>query len=283
LPKDLPTNPLSHIIISLDGFNVTDEATLAEILAFINKVTVSHSGRSIVSLESEQLYAVNSFLYGNRPVLTGKLATDNLCRVLGLVVPFGRKIFDPEECYPATKKGDLTLTLDTTVPATSFDNSTLNVETVELVGAAPEKYLKTTLKTVVAPGATGDNEVELPIGNEIVAIGIQMTTWWPATTHTIGVKAATLLANNSEKCYSLATAQGLCSDLIHQYDTQHGVIAAQGIEPPTNVVWLNFDPAKDGKFLLQTAGLSSLKLRLNMGVNEATNLIIMELVKPEIG
>lgn len=278
LKLDLPVNPISHLIVSLDGYNATNETTLAEILAFINSITVSQDGKVILYAQSEDLYGINSYLYGNRPVLTQKLDTDNLLRILSLIVPFGRKIFDTSECYPATKKGELTCTIDYTAPATSMDNGTLNVEAVQLVGASPSHYMKTVMKTVTAPGATGDNEVTLPLGNEIIAIQIRCTTWPGASSHAFGVDLATVMIDESEFGYTGARAQCLTGDLIHLYDTQHGAIAAQGLITPDSIFFLDFDPRKDGQWLLETAGKASAKLKLEMGIDEATYVTTLERV-----
>lgn len=275
---DLPVNPLSHLIISMDAYNATDEATLAELLAFINSVTVEHNGVGVVSLQSEDLYGVDSYLYNRRPVLVGKLATDNLHRCLSLVVPFGRRIFDAEECYPATKKGELVLSLDMTVPATSADNSTLNVEAVELPEASPSRFLKTIMKTVSAPGATGENDVELPIGNKIVALLLRLTTWPGASTHTYGVNGVKTFVDNQQVGYSYARAQCLTGDLIHHWDTQHGSIAAQGAIVPASMLCVDFDPNRDGQYLLETEGRSRVHAVLDMGVDEATYVTTCELV-----
>ncbi len=276
--KDLPTNPLSHLILNMDGYNVTDEATLAEILAFINTVEVTRSGITVVSLQSEDLYALNVWLYRHYPQLTGKLATDNEARNLGLIVPFGRRVFDPEECFPATKKGDLTVRINFTVPGTSLDNSTVNVEAVELPGATPSHYLKCIMSTIVAPGATGDNDYELPIGNEIVCVQLRLTTIPTTSSHTYGVDNARVLVDNAEFGYASARAQCLQADHVFIADHQHGAIAAQGVDQVDNVLWLDFDPARDGRFLLDTKGRSSVKLKLNMGVNEATYCTLLERV-----
>lgn len=276
---DLPVNPLSHLIISLDAYNATDEATLAEILAYINKVSVTYKGTTILSAESEDLYGVNCYLMKRRPVLYGKIATDNQLRCLSLIVPFGRTIFNPDECFPSTKKGELTLSLDMAAPATAADNGTVNIEAVELIDASPSKYLKTTMLTATAPGATGDNDIDLPIGNDIACIQIRMTTFTGASSHTFGVDMAKVLVDNVEKGYSAARAQCLLGDLINIIDTQHGTIAAQGSILPLNTVYLDYDPARNDNYLLQTAGKSSVKARLDMGVDEATYLTILELVE----
>ena len=279
IEEDLPISPLSHIIFTVDYYNATDEATLAEVLGFINTVTVSKSGQSILSLQSEDLYALNAYLFGRRPVHSAKLGTDNLNRSLTLMVPMGRRLFDPQECYPAHQKGDLTLYVDTTVPATTLDNAVVNIETVELPGATPSRYLKSTMKTVTAPGATGNNDVDLPIGNELVALILRLTTWYAASTHALGVENAKLLVNNNEYGYRDARIHCLVGDLINLYETQHGNIAAQGLEPQAHTVFMDFDPTKDDKFIIDTAGKTSMKLRLDMGVDEAAYVSILELVK----
>lgn len=279
LTRDLPTNPLSHLVISIDGLNVTDEATLAEILAFINSIQVTNSGATIYNLQSEDIYAQNVKLFGHYPVLTGSLATDNYARCLTLIVPFGRKIFNPAECLFAAKKGDLTLRCDLTIPATSFDVAHINIETVELPDANPSKYLRSVVKVVSAPGATGENEVDLPIGNELVALGLRLTTIPTTSSTTYGVDNARLLVDNVEYGYASARAQCLQGEAIFHSDGRHGAIAAQGIGQCDNVLWMDYDPVGDGNFLLDTAGASRVHLNLDMGVDEATNINVMELVK----
>ena len=38
IEKDLPIEPLSHVILNFGFFNATDEGTLIEVLGFINKI-----------------------------------------------------------------------------------------------------------------------------------------------------------------------------------------------------------------------------------------------------
>lgn len=279
IEEDLPISPLSHIILTIDFYNATDEATLAEVLTFINQVTVAKSGVSILSLQSEDLYILNSYLFRKRPVLSAKLATDNYCRSLTLIIPMGRRLYDPNECYPAHDKGDLTLFVNTTVPATTLDNAVVNIETVELPGAMPKRYLKSTQKTVTAPGATGNNDVPLPLGNQLVALALRLTTWYTASTHVMGVENVKLLLNNSEYGYRDARIHCLVGDLINLFETQHGSIAAQGLEPPLHAVFMDFDPVLNDEYLIETKNLTDLKLRLDMGVDEATVVNMFELVQ----
>lgn len=278
LSVDLPTNPISHLILAISGFQMTDEATLAEILAFLNTVTVSQLGTTILNLQSEDLHALNCYLYRSVPALTNSVTTDNATRTLGLVIPFGRRIFDPQECYPATKKGELTLTLDLTALGTSIDNGVIDLDCVQLIGAQPTHYLKSRIMTVTAPGATGVNEVALPIGNEIVAIGIRMTTFPGVSSHVYGVEKATILVDDIETDYSAAVAQCLVADRAFRATGPITSMLQQQQMLPLNTVWLDFDPNGDGQFLLDTKGKSSVKIALDMGVNEATYLTVVERV-----
>lgn len=278
LKKDLPVNPLSHIIFTIDGYNATDETTLAEILAFINKVEVTQMGSTIISLESEDLVAIHTKLFRAHPLLTQNLATDNINRALTLIIPFGRTLFNPSECYPSTKKGELTLSLDLTVPATSFDNAILNIETVELPGASPSAHLKCTQLNVTAPGATGINPVDLPIGNRYVFLVLWNTTVPTTSSHTYGIDNVKLRKDNKE--WYVASARGHClrGEIGTWLQTLPRDIAAFGTVLPAKYFYIDFDPVGNDEFLAETEGASRVQIDLDMGVDEACKISVVELV-----
>lgn len=278
IEKDLPTGPLSHLILALSGCQDTDEVTIAELLAFINSIEVTKKGVGIVSMQSEDLYGLNCFLYRKHPIKTNNITTTTATTTLGLIIPFGRKIFDPDECYPATKKGDLTVRLDMTILSSSADSGIVNLEAVELVDATPTHFMKSTLKVVTAPGATGDNDVELPLGNEIIGLQIRRASGPANAGHVYGVLAASILKNNKQFGYASAQAQALEADRIFRLGgLPSSMLLQQEILPPKQF-WMDFDPNDDGKWLLQTADATSIKLRLDMGVDEVTNVTILERV-----
>lgn len=277
---DLPVNPLSHLLITMAGFNVgAVEETWADIINEIVKVTVIHRGNSIINLESEDLAFLQAALGMGSPVLTANTALDNQNRELTIIVPFGRKLFNPDECFFATKKGELQLHLETTLPADPLDNAVINIEACELLEATPSRYMKATLLSVAAPGATGDNDVDLPIGNDIAKILLFSTTVPGASSHTWGINEAKVLVDNTEYGYVSTKAQcqkGLLSQI--GLGKNHD-IALYGNVIPNNYIMLDYDPLFNGNFLLVTEGRSSVKLRLNMGVDEAAKVIPVELVK----
>ena len=275
---DLPINPISFLSLTLSGFNATDESTLAEILGFLNGVQVTYRGMTVMDLESEDLFALNLFLLGRAPFLDTSVATDDMPRNLTLLIPFGRKMYNGLECFKATKKGELQLRLDCTVPATSFDNGVINVHCVELPGASPSQYLKSTLLKVVAPGATGDNDVSLPIGNKITGVMLWETTGPTAAQHTQGIENVRILVNNSEYGFvsgRFISEQALCMNKIQ---TLARVPAAAGLNIVQKYAYLDFDPDGSENFLLDTSGKSSVVVRLNMGVDEASKVMPLEIV-----
>jgi len=277
LPVDLPINPISHLVISLECCNVTDEATLAELLAFINTIKVTRFGITILNLESEDLYGLQTYLLRHRPTLTQMVATDNATRLLSLIVPFGRRLYDPHECLPATPKGESQVILDTTAVATSADQGVLNVDCVQLPGASPTQYLRATLKTLAAPGGTGDYLQELPIGNRIAAIQFRMTTFPTTDSHAYGVNAAAVLIDEKERLVSSASVQGLLGEAAARQGAPGVTIAAQGDLTPAKTTWLDFDPNGDGQYLLDTTAAKKAQLRLDYGVNEALKMSTFEI------
>lgn len=278
LQENLPIEPLSHLIVTLDGYNVTDETTLAEILAFLNNFQVTREGVGILDLQSEDLYGVNAYLYRHLPELTGRLATDNEQRTLTLILPFGRQLCNPNECYPATKKGELKLRLDMTVPATSLDNSTISIDAVTLPGASPARYLKCVRKALSAPGGIGEFEFELPTGNKLVACQFRLVTVPTTSSHAYGVNIVKLMVDNKEHLYTSADMMCIMGERGLRIGQPSSTIAAQGLGPLELIAWLDLDPVGSDEFLLDTAGKSSVKLNLNYGVNEAVDLTTMELV-----
>jgi hypothetical protein len=279
LPIDLPTNPISHLILTVEGYQMTDEATLAEILAFVNKVSVSRGGVTILNLESEDLYALNCRLYKKRPPLTNSITTDNATRLLGLIIPFGRKLMDPSECLPATPKGELTCTLDLTVLGTSIDNGVINLDCVQLPGASPKQYLKSSLKTIAAPGGTGEWFHDLPIGNLLVALLLRMVTFPATSSHAYGVDAIRILKDEKEVGFSAASTKSLVAEQMRRFGGSETTMLLQQQILPTNIVCVDFDPTDDDSYLLDTKGAASLKAGYTYGVNEALYETALELVQ----
>lgn len=274
---DLPVNPLSHIWITLKGLNVTDEATLAEVLARLSKVTVSHLGQSIFNLSGADLFAFDCIHQGRAPILANRVATDNATRYINLLVPFGRRLFDPSECYAATRKGEFHLELEFSATETAIDGLILSVSTVELLEATPAKHLKVTTLDAT-PAATGDMDVRLPIGNDLLGILMWGTTVVTATAWTNTIEAARLLVNNVESQIASANWEDLHGALLERVGYLGDYGAAAGDDAIVKYAFLDFSPQNGDDFLVATSGMSSVKLRITAGDTNALRVLPVELV-----
>ena len=275
---DLPTHPLSHLIFTIVGEQATDEATLAEIIAFLNTITVSDVGKTILSCQSEDLYGVNCYLYGRPPILSNNITTDDAIRTLSLIVPFGRRCYDPDECYPARAKGEVTLYADMTALATSIDVGMISIDCVQLPEAHPTHYMRTRQMTISAPGATGDNEWTLPLGNELIAVQIRMTTFPTVTALATGVNKVELAIDEVEHYYTAAMAECMMGENIFHTGGSPTTMLLQQLLLPPNIVYMDFDPSRDGRYLLDLKNAKSAKIIAEMGVDEATNITVIERV-----
>ena len=276
---DLPINPISHLILTMEFLNATDEPTLAEILSFINRVTVNNVGVQILNLESEDLAFLNAYLYGSGGQALAPVATDNQHGAYSLIVPFGRKMYDPTECFPATRRGEFQMTLNTTIPTASLDNAILNVASVEMPGASPTNFLKSTLLSISAPGGIGEHDIDLPIGNDLVAVLLGMTSFPGASEFLFGIDDIRLLVDNIEHNIVSAKAADLAGEMINRIPASVRSTAAQGGLIPNTHIYMDFDPMGDGNWLVETAGKARVHLRANYGVNEAVNVVPLELTK----
>lgn len=274
---DLPINPLSALVLTLKFLNATDEATLAEVLARLTKITISRMGQTVYDISGEDLYALNCVLFGKEPLLTNIVATDNATRTITLILPFGRKMYDPEECHPATRKGEFKLQITFSATETACDGLILLVETIELLGATPRKYMKVTTLSDSA-SAAGEEDLDLPIGNVLAKILLFSTTVHTGTAWTTTIDWIKLMRNNVEHQISKTKWEALHGELVRitGYVGDHG--AAFGDDKIHKYGILEFSPNGDDRLLVDTKGASSMKLRLYAGDTNAYRAMPIELV-----
>jgi len=274
---DLPTNPLSHLIFTIRGLNVTDEASLGQILSRLTSVNILYRGSNIISMNGADLNAMNAMLFGHAPMLENQVATDNAARTLSLIIPLGRKLYDGSECFPATNRGELQcqIVLDSTV--TDIDNIAYQIESVELPGAKPTAFLKATTLSLT-PASVGAVDLALPIANKYAYIMLYSTTVPSGTTFTTTISKLKLLANSKETYYALANWESLHGELVNIIGQLEQYDASADNDDFNNYSLLNFDPTKDGAYILDSKGMSQLVLRVTAGDTNIFRAITMELV-----
>jgi len=295
---NLNIRPTSHLIITIKALNNSVRVSTKNLLAGLEKVEVTQFGATIFSLCALDLYALNCILLGHEPWQENCIDTDDAVRMLSLIVPFGRKLYNPKECFPATKSGELQLKMTIDIADTGYDGWIEQVEQVELPGATPAQYLKCTTKDYT-PSATGDAEIDLPIGNIYAGILLWGTTIPTATSWTTTIDDVTLLMDNVEHYYADANWESLHGMLINRCDpansfaeqfhtentateyTQNADTAAEEQDDTTisNHAYMDFSPNGGDDYLIDTKGLAQFKLRITAGDTNATRILPVELVR----
>lgn len=287
VPYDLPVNSISHLNLTLKCLNTAAaKATLAQILAAFEKIEILHRGQAIHSYSGYDLFVLNTLLLGHEPVLANHVDEINATRSIGLIIPMGRRLYDPAECFPPTRRGDLKINLKVDIANASYTGLILQIESVELLEAAPTRFLKVTTLTQT-PTSGGENDLPLPIGNPFSGVLLYSTTVPDGVAWTATIEWLKLLANNRERYYSKANWESLHGDLIIRCGAgidwsekiHEGTAAEEVVDADLeNYALLDFDPAKNDAYLFDTAGLAELKIRYYAGDANPVRALPMELV-----
>ena len=296
---DLPVNPLSAILLHLTPLNETSTITtytwLKGLLSALDSIRVSHKGSAIVDLNGYDL-AVLALLYHRIGLFqAGADSVDDDRRSLTVPILFGRRPYMPNECFPETRKGELQLLITWDIADTGFDGLRRSIETIELPDASPEYVQKvTTLAQTFA--ATGQNDVDLPIGNVIRAILLWGTTGFAGATPAPTWGRVELMRDNRQTHYSATDFEvskaiaGLCGcayppsmDHFHQFNGA-AVAYDSTLEPETseskveNYTLLHLDPTFDDLYSLVTEGAGRVNVRCDAETADAVRVLPIERV-----
>ncbi|MBT9175226.1 MAG: hypothetical protein DDT22_00900 [candidate division WS2 bacterium] len=212
---DLPVDPLSHLVITLNFLNsmAMTKATVANILSCLPKISIVFRGAHIYDLSGADLFVASTILLGRQTHQENVVDTLNAIRSFSLILPFGRKLYDPKECFMATKRGELSLKISTAPSFPNIASARLLVQTVELPGAAPANYLK--LYTITRPVvATGEADIDLPRGNILLGNLLFSSVIPTGTVDTCTADRVSLLLSNERKYYTEARWESLKGELV---------------------------------------------------------------------
>lgn len=299
---DLPVNPLSMILVTIRCLNntgtLTDYSTVQNLLTQISRLEVLFKGSAIVSGSLADLARLNGILLGHGPWQTNMTTVDNDARSVTVPILLGRKPFWAEECFPAVRRGELQLQLTSAAAQTGVDNLTVQIETVELLGATPARFIKyTTISRT--PAATGDSDVDLPIGNKIAGVLLFGTTVPAGAALTASFGQLRLLLDNVEHYYARTNWESLHNELVRRLSetsqsaphshlentaAMYAQLATTDLDNAVTGFWnqyayLDFDPNADDKWLLETHGRARIHMRVNADVADAQRIIPIELIE----
>jgi len=295
---DLPVQPLSHLLTTVKfAQNIANtQLAFANIAAMIDKLEVSYKGASIFNTNGLDMLAVGLMVCDFESWGINAVGDDNELRSFTFLVPFGRQLYSPVECYPATARGELVVQITWAASFTEIDGVTLQMEAVILPDAHPERFLKVT-SSAVKPTKTGEYDVELPIGNQISDIVLWGTTIPFVDTATTSIEQIEIRKNNSEYMYTktyfetlhnmmgrLRAAPGYWGNHVHQLDeaAYAANMDTMGVKPSNHILsnhlLVPFDVRRDGMHILQTGDATSLNIRITAGDLEEVRVIPCEVV-----
>ncbi|MGH7730840.1 MAG: hypothetical protein ACRENJ_06250 [Candidatus Eiseniibacteriota bacterium] len=312
-PVELPVNPLSFLLLTIEGTQVDpsgalgDYSYLSDFATGVTDVSVRRLGEQLIQGRLDDLMMLNAFVtgyfpFGEKPDFdTGKV------RSMTFLLSFARKPFWHEEALGPTKRGELLFHMTAGALPASFSARRWALEAVELIEDEPTRHLKYTTRTRVM-SASGRQQVNLPIGNEILGVLLFDPTAVTTDAASFEWGKVKLLKDNVEQYYpetnweSLMASFGLRGALPLQLGghrhVRQPVVALEAAgaeqqtdeniqnlsEPPRQYAWLDFDPLMDGSYSLETRGASDLVLDFSADTGAGTvRFLPLELVIPAPG
>lgn len=294
---DLGVNPLSAVLINIKPLNETANAAnyrrYLDICAAFNSVRLLFRGQSIVSMRGDDIAAYNLFRRNVEPREANTVITDNVRRSMVLPLFLGRFLGDPNECFPATRRGELTLELDVDVADTGYDTFRYSVDTLEMIGAKPKYYERAVAINRTFP-ATGMNDIPLPVGNHLRGLGLFGTTGPTGAVPAASLGRMELLLDNQQYWNAgmdFETAMmigGLMGGRLPTADL-HSHTSAAAASPTTQRFdtglggwekygFIDFDLLRNDAFSVPTAGVNQCLLRCNAGTADAVRVVPFERV-----
>lgn len=291
---DLPVNPLSALVFTLRPLNETAalgafEGGPGEALGKFSDITVTYRGSSIIQGTPLDLILGAAHYTGRYIAQAQRLTTDNNIRAISFVLPFGRRLYNPLEAFPATRRGDLVLALTSGADPVGFDNYLLTVESIELLDATPEQFLRmTTTSRIMQAGDV--NEIELPLGNKLIGALLRAASFPTGASMNSSFGILNLEADNVEIWYSGSHWESLHGETWSKWRmdwaegshfhventagvyTQNAATLQSQLDTDDFQAYamLDFDPMHDGSMGIDTSGMARLHLQVNSDVTDGT-------------
>lgn len=301
-PVDLPVNPLSHLILTIEGTGTTratagNYSYIDDFVTGITDLSVRHRGENIIQGSLRDVMIMNGYISGYFPWGEKPDGDVGKVRTMSFLLSFARQPYDHDEAFPATTRGNLRFFMTAGALPTGFSARRWALESVELIEDTPKTFLKYTTLTRGLT-ATGRQRMPLPIGNEILALQMfdpQAVTGDAASYSFHKVKLFKdsveqyYVESNWESLHDYAGRRrmdpGTFGGHIHfltsigapgeveeqEYNTGQGM---------RSYAFLDFDPLRDGSYALATEGAAQLDIDLNSDNSSGTvRLMPLELVR----
>lgn len=274
-PFDLPVNPTSFLLLHVRAEATDSAVDFDQLLGHIQHVTVTFKGTQIVSMSAVDLVRLVHRVWGRGINIEGFNAVAPALISFTLPIPFTRKPYWSQEAFPATRRGELTITIVRSAQVVNIANPVFSLEAVQLLEAEPTQFLKlVTLSRVVAPG---DSDFELPIGNPFLGLQLFSPTAMGNTPISETIRRVRLLLDNVE--YDYADTAFDVSRALGYLRSSDSNDYRMTTSPFRSYTYLDFDPLGDQAFMVDTEGRASVRLRIVTDVAGIVRVTPVELVR----
>lgn len=291
---NLPPNPLSAILVTIRALNntttLTNYSALAALFAKFTNFSVRYRGASVFDADALDAAMIAMILSRWEPKQGQINTTDNDVRAITFPILFGKKYGDATQCFPATRSGDLVLSADWGADPTGVDGFSLQVETLELLDASPESFIKVTTSARTMTAGIG-NTLDMPIGNKILGTLLRAATFPTGASFNSSFGQMSLKIDNAEAYYSESNWETVQGELGRFISNGWNVPAHSHIEntaaaytqnastlqgqndfaPIQQYAYLDFDPAGDQSGGIETAGAARIVIANNSDVADAAD------------
>ncbi|MGH8754556.1 MAG: hypothetical protein ACREU0_01730 [Burkholderiales bacterium] len=274
-PFDLPVNPVSFLLLHIRADATVGAVDLNQLLGHITGLTISFKGTQIIAMNGVDLFRLVHRLLGRGINIEGFNAVAPALISITIPIPFSRKPYWEKEAFPATRRGEFTVSLQRSALLTNLANPVFSIEAVQLLEAEPVQFLKmvTLSRAIVA----GDADFELPIGNPFLGLQVFSPTGMGNAPISETIRRMRLLLDNVEYDYG-DTAFDVSRALGFLRSTDNNEYS--GITSPfRNHTYLEFDPMMDEKMMVETDGRASVRLRFIPDVAGTVRVTPVELVR----
>ncbi len=281
-PFNLSVNPITYSILHIDGV-VAGAAAVGpdQPWSDITNVTVSFNGASVVNINGVDLRAMLVGLGWRVPYVRNHASATNgdFVRV-SIPIPFSRKRFWLNEGFPASRSGELQVSVSLAAEGATFQTRNMSVESFEVLDMVPRRFLK--LVTQSKALTVGDADFELPKGNDLAGILIFQPAVADAGVATGTLRTMKMLLDDVE--FGIANSRWeSMADALEQRGSPVDAFGNGSLPQLAGYGLIDFDPLQDGEYLVPTVGRASVKLRPELDNAGTVRAIPIELVAVETG
>lgn len=296
---EMSVNPLSVIYIRLRALNST--GTLAnfqdyfKLASALDKVELTYRGQSIISMSGQDIVSLNWLRWGIVPEEANPNNITGERREIIIPLILGSLPYDTASAFPATKRGDLILTLTIDDADTGYTGIEYSVDTLELLSARPKEFERR-LTLTRTNTSTGNNDLDLVPRLPNRGLLLFGTTGFAGANPVPSFSQIRVLLDNQEMWYT-GTDWAVLQSLPQMWgrhrswlNHKHTVNAAgAGVEETTstaqgaaldfqNYVYVDFDVTRDDKYTLDTSDATRFQLRHIALTADAVRCMQMEVV-----